>query len=123
MAVILISRQLVSGQAASPGRAIQVALPIDTSPAALRKYDKNVAFMISDQLAKQMNRVRGLKQLMDGNVGPEVGIGMVCSFSIPIITICALLVLMIFLMLLNIIFFWLPFFKICFPVPELKAKG
>ena len=107
----------------APGRAIQVALPIDTSPAALRKYDKNVAFMISDQLAKQMNRVRGLKQLMDGNVGPEVGIGMVCSFSIPIITICALLVLMIFLMLLNIIFFWLPFFKICFPVPELKAKG
>jgi hypothetical protein len=107
----------------APARSIQVALPVDTSPAALSKYDKNVAFMISDQLAKQMSRVKGLKQLMDGDMGPEVGVGMICSFSIPIITICALLVLMIFLMLLNIIFFWMPFFKICFPVPELKAKG
>lgn len=106
----------------APGRPLQVALPLDTSPAALSKYDKNVAFMISDQLAKQMGRVKGLKQLMDGDTGPEVGIGMICSFSIPIITICALIVLMIFLILLNIIFFWLPFFKICFPVPTLKAK-
>jgi len=107
----------------APARSLQVALPIDTSAAALRKYDKGVAFMISDQLAKQMSRVKGLKQLMDGDMGPEVGIGMICSFSIPIITICAMIVLMIFVILLNIIFFWLPFLKICFPVPELKAKG
>jgi len=25
--------------------------------------------------------------------------------------------------LLNIVFWWLPFFKICFPLPKLKAKG
>jgi hypothetical protein len=25
--------------------------------------------------------------------------------------------------LLNLIFRWLPFFKICFPLPNLKAKG
>jgi hypothetical protein len=107
----------------APARSLQVALPIDTSAAALRKYDKGVAFLISDQLAKQMSRVKGLKQLMDGDMGPELGIGMICSFSIPIITICAMIVLMIFVILLNIIFFWLPFLKICFPVPELKAKG
>jgi hypothetical protein len=107
----------------APARSLQVALPIDTSAAALRKYDKGVAFLISDQLAKQMSRVKGLKQLMDGDMGPELGIGMICSFSIPIITICAMIVLMIFVILLNLIFFWLPFLKICFPVPELKAKG
>ena len=45
-------------------------------------------------------------------------LGMICSFSIPIITICALIVLMIFLSLLNIIFWWLPFFRICFPFPK-----
>jgi hypothetical protein len=108
----------------APARAIQVALPIDTTPAALRKYDKGVGFLVSDELAKQMNRVQGLKGLMAGEVGgPGLGIGMICSLSIPIITICAFIVLMIFLYLLNIIFWWIPFFKICFPVPTLKAKG
>ncbi|MBZ5524718.1 MAG: hypothetical protein LAP21_20965 [Acidobacteriia bacterium] len=108
----------------APARSIQVALPVDTSPAALRKYDKNVAFMISDQLSKQMSRVKGLKQLMDGDLADPngFGLGMICSFSIPIITICAFIVLMIFLILLNIIFWWLPFFRICFPLPTLKAK-
>ena len=43
---------------------------------------------------------------------------MLCSFSIPIITICALIVLMIFVALLNIIFWWMPFLKICLPKPE-----
>ncbi len=109
----------------APARPIQVALPVDTTPAALRKYDKGVGFMISDQLAKQMSRVKGLKQLMDGDLAdPDgFGLGMICSFSIPIITICAFIVLMIFLILLNIIFWWLPFFRICFPIPTLKAKG
>jgi hypothetical protein len=44
-----------------------------------------------------------------------------CSFSIPIITICALLVLMIFISLLNIVFWWAPFLKLCFPI-GLEAK-
>ena len=109
----------------APARMIQVALPVDTTPATLRKYNKNVAFMISDQLGQQMQRVQGLKNLMDGDVGPAggSGLGMICSFSIPIITICAFFVLMIFLILLNIIFFWMPFFRICFPLPTFKAKG
>ncbi len=109
----------------APARSIQVALPVDTTPAALRKYDKNVGFMISDQLGKQLSRVKGLKQLMDGDLADPngFGLGMICSFSIPIITICAFIVLMIFLILLNIIFWWLPFFRICFPLPTLKAKG
>jgi hypothetical protein len=109
----------------APARRIQVALPVDTTPAGLRKYDKGVAFMISDQLNQQMQRVKGLKDLMDGNVADPsgFGLGMICSFSIPIITICAFIVLMIFVILLNIIFFWMPFLKICFPIPTFKAKG
>ena len=47
-------------------------------------------------------------------------IGWICSFSIPIITLCAFIVLNIFLSLLNIIFFWLPFLKICIPIPKSK---
>jgi len=110
----------------APARKIQVALPIDTTAAALRKYDKGVGFMISDQLNQQMQRVTNLKDLMDGNVDPPSGgwgLGMICSFSIPIITICAMIILFIFVLLLNIVFFWLPFLKICFPIPTLTSKG
>jgi hypothetical protein len=48
---------------------------------------------------------------------------MICSLSIPIITLCALFLLMIMVALLNFIFFWLPFFLVCFPIPGLKAKS
>ncbi|HYH79736.1 MAG TPA: hypothetical protein VEX86_08055, partial [Longimicrobium sp.] len=108
----------------APQRPIRVAMPVDTSPAALRKYDRNVAFLLSDELRKQMSRVKGMKELMDGEVGSPSGldISVICSLSIPIITICALIVLMLMVSLLNIVFFWLPFFITCFPVPTLKAK-
>jgi hypothetical protein len=119
----------------APARPIQINLPIDVSPGGLRKFDKNTAFVISDALACQMERVGSL------NLGDLVlsvlpwpfhkdlpikdqcaGIGMICSLSIPIITICALLLLMIIVSLLNIIFYWLPLFIICFPFPRFKAK-
>ena len=64
-----------------------------------------------------------MKDLIDGKAGPEDGslnFSVICSFSIPIITICALILLMILVSLLNIVFWWKPFFKICFPVPRLK---
>ena len=109
----------------APARRIQVALPVDTSPAALRKYDKGVAFLISDELKKQMARVASLKALSDGDISPPapgVDFGMICSFSIPIITICALILLLVIVIALNLVFFWIPFFKICLPVPTLKGK-
>jgi hypothetical protein len=107
----------------APARPSQVTLPLDTTPAGLRKHDKSVAFMVSDELGKQMARIKGLKELTEGEVGgPGIGIGFICSLSIPIITLCAFIVLTIFIQLLNIIFWWLPFFKICFPIP-VPAKG
>jgi hypothetical protein len=105
----------------APAREIQIALPLDTSPAGLRKFRKTVSFVLSDQLQKQMSAIKGLQETMDGDVGGQSwGIGFICSFSIPIITICAFFVLMIFLILLNIVFFWLPFFRICLPIPVKK---
>ena len=128
----------------APARPIRIALPLDTSPAGLRKFDKNTAFAISDVLCGQMQRLRAMtfgdlvlsvlpwpfhKSLSAG--APDAGackggdgleIGMICSISIPIITICALLLLMIIVSLLDIVFRWMPYFFICFPVPGLKAK-
>ena len=127
----------------APARPIRISLPLDTSPAGLRKFDKNTAFAISDVLCGQMQRVRGLtfgdlvlsvlqwpfhKNLSAS--APDAGacksngleIGMICSISIPIITICALLLLIIIVSLLDIVFRWMPYFFICFPVPGLKGK-
>ncbi|HSF33659.1 MAG TPA: hypothetical protein VLK82_24735 [Candidatus Tectomicrobia bacterium] len=128
----------------APARPIRVALPIDTSPAGLRKFDKNTAFMVSDMLCGQIDRLKGLtlgdlvrsvlpwpfhKELSVPEKGPctdpddpSLSLGMVCSLSIPIITICALILLMIIVNLLDIIFRWLPYFFICFPLPGFKAK-
>jgi hypothetical protein len=109
----------------APARRIQVALPVDTSPAALRKYDKGVSFLISDELSAQLARMPSLQGLLNGSTGNaiNISIGWICSFSIPIITICAFILLIAIMIALNIIFFWLPFFKICFPVPTLKGKS
>jgi len=108
----------------APARRIQVALPVDTSPAALRKYDKGVAFMLSKELRNQMARATSLTDLANGQLGDPGGltVGWICSFSIPIITICAMILLLIIVIALNLVFFWIPFFKICFPVPELEGN-
>ena len=48
------------------------------------------------------------------------GIQWICSFSLPVITLVAMILLMIMISLLNIIFFWLPWIKICLPFPKAK---
>ena len=53
---------------------------------------------------------------------PSLQLGMICSLSIPIITICALILLIIIVNLLDIIFRWMPYFIMCFPLPGFKAK-
>jgi hypothetical protein len=124
----------------APARPLRIALPIDTSPAGLRKFDKNAAFVMSDMLCGQVNRMKGItlgdlvrsvlpwplhKDIDVPDGGPCSGdglqVGMICSLSIPIITICALIMLMIIVTLLDFIFRWLPFFLICFPLPGLSA--
>jgi hypothetical protein len=127
----------------APARPIRIALPLDTSPAGLRKFDKNTAFMISDMLCGQIDRLKGLTlgdlvlsvlpwplhkdlPVNDGGACTDDGgleIGMICSLSLPIITICALLMLMIIVFLLDIIFRWFPFFLFCFPLPKFKGKS
>jgi len=109
----------------APARRIQVALPLDTSAAAFRKYDKGISFLMSDELRNQMSRVASLQDLSNGDIGSasSVTIGWICSFSIPIITICAMILLFVIVIALNLVFFWLPFFKICLPVPGLKGKS
>lgn len=52
--------------------------------------------------------------------GDGLGVQMICSFSLPIVTLVAMILLMIMVMVLNLLFFWLPWVKICLPFPKLK---
>ena len=47
---------------------------------------------------------------------------MICSLSIPIITLCAMILLICIVMLLDFIFRWVPWFIACFPLPRFKGK-
>lgn len=84
----------------------------------LKRLTPNVALVLPPKLAKLVEG--DPKKLRDGEGDPGDGLGLawICSFSIPIITICAFIVLMIFLVLFNLIFWWLPFLKICIPFPK-----
>ncbi|MEO8380052.1 MAG: hypothetical protein ABI779_10355 [Acidobacteriota bacterium] len=124
----------------APARPVRIAMPADTTPAGLRKFDKNTAFVMSDVLCGQFNAAKNLGFIdlvlavlpfplhKDLSVTPSPCTsgsdpdGLTCSFSIPIITICALILLMIIVKLLDIIFFWMPFFQICLPLPKFDAK-
>ncbi len=126
----------------APARPVRIGLPLDTTPSGLRKFDRNTAFMISDVLCGQIKRLKGLtlgdlvrsvlpwplhKDLSVPDAGPctsgGLNAGMICSLSIPIITICALILLLIMVTLLDYVFRWLPYFVICFPIKGLCAKN
>jgi len=124
----------------APARPIRIALPIDTSPAGLRRAPKNAAFVMSAILCGQVNRAKKMgfvdlvlsvlpwplhKNLDGGSTACEAdgdSMGMICSLSIPIITICALIILIIMVTLLDIIFRWLPYLFFCYPLPKFSGK-
>lgn len=108
----------------APARTIRIPLPVDTGVKDLRKFRKGVGFLLSNQLRGQLDRITDLKKAMNGKVANEESwdLGVICQFSIPVITICALMVLIVFVFLLNIVFFWSSFFRLCLPVP-LRSKS
>ncbi len=103
----------------APVRQTRIRMPMDTSLKGLRQSPTGLSIQLSKELRRQMERAQkaGMQGLIDGESGSSsLDLGVICSFSIPIITICALILLMIVVQLLNIIFFWLPYFHICLPV-------
>jgi hypothetical protein len=95
-----------------------VPLPDPTDRNFLKNAKPNCSFSVPAGL---MNAMQGstLSGLSSGAApaGGGLQLSWICGFSIPLITICAFFVLNIFLTLLNIVFFWLPFIKICIPFP------
>jgi hypothetical protein len=126
----------------APARPVRIPMPVDISPAGLRKFQKNTGFVISDMLCGKIKKIRRMslgdlvlsvlpwpfhKDLPDpGDTGPcaknGLGFGMICSLSIPIVTLCALILLMIMVALFDLFFRWLPFLFVCLPLPKFEAK-
>lgn len=95
------------------GPGIKIKLP-DMSQ--LKRVKPNVSFEMPPAIANMLNG--DLKKLADGDGktgGPSLGF--ICSFSIPIITLCAFIVLNIFLGLFDLFLRWMMFIKICLPIP------
>ncbi|HUH12536.1 MAG TPA: hypothetical protein VMK65_05480, partial [Longimicrobiales bacterium] len=127
----------------APARPIRISLPADTTPAGLRKFAKNTVFQFSDILCGQVD---ALKKITFGDLVlsvlpwpfhkdldlKDVGVckgsgdapaGMACSLSIPIVTICALILLIMIVAILDYIFRWIPWFIACFRIPGLSGKN
>ncbi|SHE82258.1 hypothetical protein SAMN02745206_00902 [Desulfacinum infernum DSM 9756] len=96
---------------------VQVSLPA-LDKKALSRLKPNVAFRVPSSLRKSLEKL-DMGELLDGSHEEGSGnFGMICGFNIPILTLCAFIVLQIFLVLLHIVFFWLPFVRICIPFPD-----
>jgi hypothetical protein len=97
---------------------VQVPLPrVDRD--TIKSFLPNVAFQVPGNIFDLLSRNRPKDFLQQkAKEGRGGGVDWICGFNIPIITLCAFIVLSIFLALLNIIFWWLPFIKICIPVPR-----
>lgn len=105
----------------APARHIRIELP-SIAMKDLRRYKRGVGMQMTPELRDVMKRVQ--KSMLDGDglAGSAGGweLGMICSFSLQIIFLVAFIVMFIFLIAFNFIFWWLPFLKICFPIPKKK---
>ena len=105
----------------SAGRAVApVPLPDPFDPNTLKNAKPSSSFSVPPTLMSAMQgaSLTGLSAgTPPGGGGGGLSLNWICSFSIPLITICAFFVLNIFLTLLNIVFFWMAFIKICIPFP------
>ena len=100
---------------------VQIPLPDPTDRKLLKALKPNVAFVVPPAMQNLLSG--SAKDLLEGKGSTgTLGITWICSFSIPIITICAFLVLNIFLTLFNIVFGWMFFLKICLPLPKFGNK-
>jgi hypothetical protein len=108
----------------APVRPVRIPLPSDVSIAGLRKFKKGVSFMLSDAMRQKMKNLSGqepdlLKDPPSFNDPADgLGIAFICSFSIQIIFIVAFFLLLMFVFILNIVFWWIAFFRICLPIPK-----
>jgi hypothetical protein len=97
---------------------VKIPLPL-VDDKFLKNLKPNVAFSMPEDLFNQMQRdpKNSVKGDSTSPGGISLGLMWLCSFNIPVITICAFIVLNIFLSLFDLFFSWMMFIKICIPIP------
>ena len=124
----------------APTRDIRIPMPVDISPAGLRKFRKGAGFIVSDLFCGQFGRfqkvtlgdlVRSVlpwplhKDLPGAAAAPcksgGNAFGLMISLSIPIVTICAFILMMIMVALLDIVFRWMPYLFTVFRIDLSKG--
>jgi hypothetical protein len=107
----------------APVRPVRISLP-EVSASNLRRFKKGVGFIMSEALKDKLNRIGGAQvNMLDSSQSlTELSIGYLCTFSLPIITLCAFILMLVMVFVLNIVFWWLPFFKICLPIPKVSSS-
>lgn len=101
----------------APHRPTRIPLP-DISLAGLTKLKHSVGIVMSAAMRSKTEAASN-KDVLDGKPVTEVtaDLGWITIWSIPIITLCATILLMIIAALLNLVFWWLPFLRITIPIP------
>lgn len=98
---------------------VRVTLP-DITSANAKDFKPNVAFVVPPALQALLGG-NSPKDFVTGTASEKSAgfdLGWICSFSIPVITLCAFIVLNIFLSLFNLFLQWLFYVKICIPFPK-----
>jgi hypothetical protein len=111
-----------------PGEAppVQVTMPDVTDRAYLSrlKANPNVSFVVPASLMALFNNNKPEDLLAGkGTFNASAGLDWICSFNIPIITICAYIALNIILSLLDFFLHWMMFVKICVPFPRINRSS
>jgi hypothetical protein len=111
----------------APVRPVKIPMPTDVSVAGLRKFQKGVGFMLSKSMNQKVQQITGaekgaLKDPPELNAEGSDDLAFICSFSIQIIFIVAFFLLLMFAIVLNFVFWWIAFFKICLPLPKSLVK-
>ncbi len=71
-------------------------------------------------MLKRLRPKKGIGEDLMGAEVPQTGIQWILVFSLPVITLVAMILLMVMVSLLNLIFFWLPWVKIYLPFPKIN---
>jgi hypothetical protein len=108
-----------------PDAARPVLIEMPDLADAKKGLARGATFDLPPNLADLVNGLTSssaVQGVWNGSNSPSGGLGIrfLCSFSLPAITICAMLMLSIVVSLLNIFLGWMAWVKICLPVPSKK---
>ncbi len=119
------SDQFAVAAAFDPDAARPALIEMPDLSDAKRGLSRGASFDMPPALANLVNGLNSsaaTQAMMSGSGSSSGGLGIrfICSFSLPAISICAMIMLSITLSLLNIFLGWMAWVKICLPLPVKK---